>query len=109
MGLRKKPLAFTEQGIAMLSSVLKSDMAILMNIKIIRVFTKIRKILESHQEILQKLMDLERNDEKQESKIMLILDYLKSFEQIKQQEDAMKNRKRIGYNIVEELNATSGI
>ena len=109
MGLRKKPLAFTEQGIAMLSSVLNSDMAILMNIKIIRVFTKIRKILESHQEILQKLMDLERNDEKQESKIMLILDYLKSFEHIKQQEDAMKNRKRIGYNIGGELKATSGI
>ncbi len=45
MGFRKPPLAFTEQGVAMLSSVLKSDRAIIVNIKIIRVFTKLRTIL----------------------------------------------------------------
>lgn len=45
-GMRKKPLAFTEQGIAMLSSVLKSKRAIQVNIQIMRTFTKLRKILK---------------------------------------------------------------
>ena len=48
IGFRKKPLAFTEQGIAILSSVLNSDLSIEMNIRIIRVFTKMRKLLETH-------------------------------------------------------------
>ena len=101
MGLRKKPLVFTEQGIAMLSSVLNSNLAIQMNIRIIRVFTKMRKMLETHQEILQRLMVLEKNDEDQDKRIMLILDYLKSLEQQEQREQAMKNRKRIGFRIGE--------
>lgn len=43
MGLRKPPLVFSEQGVAMLSSVLNSDRAILVNIQIIRVFTQLRR------------------------------------------------------------------
>jgi hypothetical protein len=101
MGYRTKPLVFTEQGIAMLSSVLNSNLAIQMNIRIIRVFTKMRKLLETHQEILQRLMVLEKNDEDQDKRIMLILDYLKSLEQQEQQEQSMKNRKRIGFKIGE--------
>jgi hypothetical protein len=101
MGLRKKPLVFTEQGIAMLSSVLNSNLAIQMNIRIIRVFTKVRKLLETHQEIFQRLLVLEKNNEDQDKRIMLILDYLKSLEQREQQEQSMKNRKRIGFKIGE--------
>jgi hypothetical protein len=101
MGYRTKPLVFTEQGIAMLSSVLNSNLAIQMNIRIIRVFTKMRKLLETHQEILQRLMVLEKNDEDQDKRIMLILDYLKSLEQQEQQEQSMKSRKRIGFKIGE--------
>mgnify|MGYP001172645654 CR=1 FL=1 len=48
MGFRKPPLVFTEQGVAMLSSVLNSDRAIMVNIQIIRVFTKIRQLIETH-------------------------------------------------------------
>jgi hypothetical protein len=48
-------MAFTEQGVAMLSSVLNSDRAISVNIQIIRVFTKIRQMFEAHKEILKKL------------------------------------------------------
>jgi hypothetical protein len=99
MGLRKKPLVFTEQGIAMLSSVLNSDLAIQVNIRIIRIFTKIRSLIETHQEILQRLMLLEKNDEDQEKKILLILDYIRSFEQVKQEEEVIKTRRRIGYKI----------
>jgi hypothetical protein len=100
-GRRKPPYAFTEQGIAMLSSVLHSDLAIEMNIRIIRVFTKMRKLIETHQEILQRLFVLEKNDEDQDKRIMLILDYLKSLERQEQQEQSMKSRQRIGFKIGE--------
>jgi phage regulator Rha-like protein len=53
------PMAFTEQGVAMLSSMLNSERAILINIQIIRVFTRMREVLLSHREILQKLEQLE--------------------------------------------------
>ncbi len=57
MGLRKKPLVFTEQGVAMLSSVLNSEIAIRVNIQIIRVFTKMREMLMSHKDILLQLQN----------------------------------------------------
>ena len=97
MGLRKPPFVFTEQGVAMLSSVLNSDRAILVNIQIIRVFTKMRTLLESHKEILKKLDTLERKDLEQDDNISLIFEYLKQLELSKQEETAFKERKRIGF------------
>jgi hypothetical protein len=97
IGLRKIPLVFTEQGVAMLSSILNSDRAIMVNIQIIRVFTRIRKMLESHKEILKKLEQLERKDIEQDEKIILIFEYLKQLEQAKQEELSFKERNRIGY------------
>jgi phage regulator Rha-like protein len=58
-GVRYSPMAFTEQGVAMLSSVLNSERAIMVNIAIIRVFTKMRELLSTHKEILQKLERIE--------------------------------------------------
>lgn len=55
------PMAFTEQGVAMLSSVLNSKMAIEVNIQIIRVFSKMRAMILSNQEILLKLEQVEKN------------------------------------------------
>jgi ORF6N domain len=60
MGLWKPPLAFTEQGVAMLSSVLKSERAIEVNVLIIRTFTKLREMLASHIELQRKIEDMER-------------------------------------------------
>ena len=97
MGLRKPPYVFTEQGVAMLSSVLNSDRAISVNIQIIRVFTKMRTLLESHKEILKKLDTLERKDIEQDDNISLIFEYLKQLEQSKQEEATFKERKRIGF------------
>jgi len=59
-GRRKLPNAFTEQGVAMLSSVLNSDIAIEVNIRIIRVFTKLREYALTHKEILLQLGKLEK-------------------------------------------------
>ena len=97
MGLRKPPLVFTEQGVAMLSSVLNSDQAIMVNIRIIRVFTKMRELLSTNKEILEKPEQIERKDVEQDDKIMLIFEYLKQFKEDKQQKINQKNRKKIGY------------
>ena len=97
MGLRKPPYVFTEQGVAMLSSVLNSDRAILVNIQIMRVFTKMRALLDSHKEILRKLDSIEKKDIEQDDKILLIFEYLKQLEQVKQEETILKERKRIGF------------
>jgi len=101
-GLRYAPFCFTEQGVAMLSSVLNSDRAIMVNIQIIRVFTKMREMLETHKEILQKLEKLQRKDIEQDEKIMLIFEYMKQFEESKIEELEHKNRRKIGYKKEEE-------
>lgn len=98
MGLRKPPSAFTEQGVAMLSSVLNSERAIMVNIAIIRVFTKMRELLSTHKEIILKLEQIEKKDIEQDDKIMLIFEYLKQLEKAKQQELEQRNRPKIGYN-----------
>jgi hypothetical protein len=100
MGLRKPPYVFTEQGVAMLSSVLNSDRAIMVNIQIMRVFTKMRALLDSHKEILRKLESIEKKDIEQDDKILLIFEYLKQLEQSKQEETNFQERKRIGFKPV---------
>ena len=69
MGLRKLPYAFTEQGVAMLSSILKSEIAINVNIRIIRVFTKMREMIIDNKEILLKLKILEGKITNQDKRI----------------------------------------
>ena len=59
-GRRYLPYAFTEQGVAMLSSVLRSDRAIHVNIEIIRAFVRLRQMIASHAELARKLAVLER-------------------------------------------------
>lgn len=69
MGVRKQPYAFTEQGVSMLSSVLNSDTAIEVNIKIIRIFTKMRELILDNKDILLKLEQLENKIYKHDKKI----------------------------------------
>ncbi len=59
MGLRKRPLVFTEQGVAMLSSVLHSEPAVQVNIQIMRTFTKLREMLATNKELREKVEKLE--------------------------------------------------
>ena len=68
-GMRKLPYAFTEQGVAMLSSVLNSDTAIEVNIKIIRIFTKMREMLITNKDFLLKLEQLENKILRQDETI----------------------------------------
>ncbi len=96
-GTRKVPYAFTEQGVAMLSSVLNSERAIDVNIQIIRVYTKMRKFLSTHKDILLKLEQLEHKTESHDEKINLIFEYMKQLVQEKSEP-----RKRIGFKRSEE-------
>ena len=96
-GSRFRPMVFTEQGVAMLSSILNSERAISVNIQIIRVFTRMRAMIESHKEILKKLEMLEKKDIELDDKVTLIFEYLKELEQSKQEETDLKQRKRIGF------------
>jgi hypothetical protein len=81
----------------MLAIVLNSDRAIIVNIQIFRVFTRMRHLLETHKEILIKLEQLQKNDVEQDKKILLIFEYLKQLEKVKQEELAFTKRKRIGF------------
>lgn len=60
MGLRYNPTAFTEQGVAMLSSVLNSERAILVNIEIVRAFTQLRNMLATHEDLKHKIEAMEK-------------------------------------------------
>jgi len=91
------PYVFTEHGAVMLASVLNSDRAIIVNIQIVRVFTRMRQLLETHTEILRKLDQLQKKDIEQDQQILLIFEYLKQLEQAKQQQEDQASRRRIGF------------
>lgn len=76
-GLRHAPFCFTEQGVTMLACVLSSERAIEMNIRIIRVFTKMREMLLTHKDILLKMEALERQVENNSVDIQNIFHALK--------------------------------
>lgn len=89
------PFAFTEQGVAMLSSVLNSERAIQVNILIMRAFTKLKEILLTHKDLAIKLEVLEKKYADHDEKIKII------FEAIKQllQPPAVKEKGRIGFHV----------
>lgn len=64
MGLRIRPFAFTEQGIAMLSSILRSDQAVAVNISIIRTFVKMRNLLASDESLVDRVSMLEEGTDR---------------------------------------------
>lgn len=94
MGLRYKPMAFTEHGVAMLSSVLNSDQAIEVNIAIMRAFIRLRQMLSSHEELKRKIEAMENKYDEQFGVV---------FEAIKQLIDVEdKPKRKIGFEVKEE-------
>jgi len=97
-GTRYLPMAFTEYGVLMLASVLNSERAIQINIQIVRIFNKMRELLQTHKDILHKLEEIEKKYIDHDQKIMLIFEYLRQLEQTKHQELEQGKRKVIkGY------------
>jgi hypothetical protein len=88
------PYVFTEQGVAMLSSVLKSERAIQVNILIMRAFVKIKQALATHKEVSRKLNELEQRVDKNDRQIVAIFDAIR-----KMVEPEAKPTKRIGFDV----------
>lgn len=86
-----RPLAFTEQGVAMLSSVLRSRQAIMVNIAIMRAFVNLRLMLESNKELAQKIDELER---KYDAQFQVVFDAIRNM--IAKENEP---REKIGYKI----------
>jgi hypothetical protein len=93
MGIRKTPFVFTENGVAILSSVLNSKKAVHVNIQIMRTFTKLRELMYSHKELKQKIEDLERKFEQHDKNFIVIFEAIK-----KLLEPPAQPKKPIGFH-----------
>jgi len=93
-GLRYYPFAFTEQGVAMLSSVLKSERAIEVNILIMRAFVKLREIISTHKKVEEKLKELEGKLREHDDQIVQIIQVIN---QLISPPDSSK--KKIGFSL----------
>lgn len=92
------PLAFTEQGVAMLSSVLRSPRAVQINIQIMRAFTKMKKLLSSHIEIREKLEELEQ---KCDSSFRIVFQAIDEILDGKEKTEADESQKQFGFDPAE--------
>jgi len=91
-GRRYLPYVFTEQGIAMLSSVLNSDRAVLVNIAIMRAFVKLREIMTTHKDLAHKIDALERKYAKHDQQFQIVFDAIKKLLQ-----PPVSPKRRIGF------------
>lgn len=90
-GRRKLPFVFTEQGVAMLSSVLHSDRAIFVNIQIMRAFTQLRHYLSTHDDLKIKIEAMEK---KYDEQFQFVFEAIKKLIDVKS-----KPKRKIGYKI----------
>ncbi|OGY24648.1 MAG: DNA-binding protein [Candidatus Woykebacteria bacterium RBG_13_40_7b] len=88
-GRRTLPYVFTEQGVAMLSSVLNNDRAIQVNIQIMRTFIKLRQLLSSHKDLVEKIEKMEKGYDRQ---FRIVFEIIRELDSSKKE-----NRKQIGF------------
>jgi hypothetical protein len=94
-GLRYAPMAFTEHGVLMISSVLKNDKAVQVNIQIMRVFIKFRAMLSAHKDLDRKIEEMER---KYNNRFQIVFETLDQLINVKD-----KQKKKIGFTVKEKL------
>lgn len=95
-GRRKLPYVFTEQGVAMLSSVLKGERAVKVNIAIMRAFVKLRELLETNRELALKFTELEKRVGKHDAEIAAIIDAIRQL-----MAPPPKAKREIGFHVRE--------
>lgn len=93
---KSRPYAFTEQGVAMLSSVLNSERAVKVNIAIMRAFVKLREALETNRELARKFEELERRVGKHDDEIAAILEAIRQL-----MAPSKQSRREIGFHVRE--------
>ena len=91
-GRRTPPRVFTEQGVAMLSSVLKTRRAVLVNIVIMRAFVKLREVLATHGDVLRKLEEMERKYQRHDAQITSVFNAIRGLIAA-----SRRPRQRIGF------------
>jgi len=94
LGLRILPFAFTEQGVAMLSSILNSDKAIMVNIQIIRIFSKIRELLTDNLSLRIEIEEIKKKIRNHDKNIELVFNYL---DELIEKQNNPEPRKVIGF------------
>lgn len=97
-GLRYPPRAFTEQGVAMLSGVLRSKRAVAVNVEIMRVFVKLRRMLASNSELAERLEELEK---KYDSQFRIVFEAIRGLMELPEK----PKRGRIGFQPSRDANA----
>jgi len=93
MGLRRSPCAFSEQGVAMLSSVLRSKQAVQVNIQIMRAFVKLRELMLTHQDLARKLRQLEKKHENHDQRFTVVFEAIRKLIE----PPAQTKKHRIGF------------
>ena len=96
-GIRYRPMAFTEQGVAMLSSVLNSERAVQVNIQIMRAFTKLRQMLATHEDLRRKIEEMEQ---KYDQQFQVVFDAIKLLLEAEE-----KPKPKIGFTVKERVKA----
>ena len=100
--IKYRPYAFTEQGVAMLSSVLRSEKAVQVNVAIMRAFVRLREYLSAHKELALQLADHERKIGKHEEQIQSMVETLRQLLSVPE-----KPKRRIGFIVEEDRRRTN--
>ena len=95
-GRRTRPYAFTEHGVAMLSSVLNSERAVQMNILIVRAFVKMRELLASHKDLAERVENLEGAQKRHGSIIAVLAEEIDEMKRLPE-----PHKRRIGFKIAQ--------
>ena len=95
--IKYAPMAFTEQGVSMLSSVLSSKRAIMVNIQIMRIFTKVRQMLADNTELHLEIEKIKNKLDNQDKNMEIVFRYLDELSDRIPQKNEIVPRKRIGY------------
>lgn len=90
------PFVFNEHGVAMLASILRSDIAVKISIQVIKTFIKLRELISVHKELMQKLIQLEQKIEKHDEEIRTIFDAIRQL-----MAPAEPKRRPIGFHVEE--------
>ena len=95
-GTRSLPFAFTEQGVAMLSGVLNSDRAINVNIQIMRIFAKVRKLLTNNLSVKLEIEEIKKKLQNHDKNIEIVFNYL---DELIEKQEYKKERNKIGFKV----------
>ena len=95
MGLRRSPYVFTEQGVAMLSTVLRSERAVEVNIQIMRTFVKLRELMATHKDLARKINSMEK---KYDEQFRVVFDAIRQL----LEPPPTKKKRRIGFVVTDD-------